>query len=62
LKRAGDDLLPLQVQDDTYPPIIVLEGGPDGEEEWQVEEILNLRKIRGATEVLVKWTGYIQLT
>ena len=35
---------------------------PDGEEEWQVEEILDLRKTRGVMEVLVKWTGYMQPT
>jgi len=62
LKRASDDPLPSQVQDDTHPPAIVPEGDPDGEEEWQVEEILNSRKTRGATEVLVKWTGYAQPT
>ncbi len=62
LKRAGDNLLPLQVQDDTQPPAIVPENDPDGEEEWQVEEILDSRKTRGATEVLVKWTGYAELT
>jgi hypothetical protein len=33
LKRASDDLLLSQVQDDTYPPAIVPEGSPDGEEE-----------------------------
>ena len=62
LKRAGDDLLPSQVQDNTQPLAIVTGDDPDGEEEWQVEEILNSRKTRGATEVLVKWTGYAQPT
>ncbi len=38
LKRAGDDPLPSQVQDDTQPPAIVPEDDPDGEEDWQVEE------------------------
>jgi hypothetical protein len=36
----------------------VPENDPDGEEEWQVEEILNSRKTKGTTEVLVRWTGY----
>jgi hypothetical protein len=62
LKRAGNDPLPSQVQDDTQPPAIVPEYDPDGEEEWQVEEILESRKTRGTTKVLVKWTGYAQPT
>jgi hypothetical protein len=62
LKRASDNPLPSQVQDDSQPPTIVPEDNPDGEEEWQVEEILNSKKTRRATEVLVKWTGYIQPT
>jgi hypothetical protein len=62
LKRAGDDPLPSQVQDDTQPPAIVPENDPDGEEEWQVEEILDSRKTKGTMEVLVRWTGYAQLT
>ena len=62
LKRAGDDPLPSQVQDDTQPPAIVPEDDPDGGEEWQVEEILESRKTRGTTKVLVKWTGYAQPT
>jgi hypothetical protein len=62
LKRAGNDPLPSQVQDDTQPPAIVPEDDPDGEEEWQVEEILESRKTRGTTRVLVKWTGYAQPT
>jgi len=37
----------------------VPEDNPDGKEEWQVKEILDSRKIRGTTEVLVKWTGYV---
>ena len=60
LKRAGGDPLPSQVQDDSQPPAIVLEDNPDGEEEQQVEEILDSKKTRRTTEVLVKWTGYAQ--
>jgi transposase InsO family protein len=62
LKRAGDDPLPSQVQDDTQPPAIVPEDSPDGEEEWQVEEILDAKRTRGATRVLVKWTGHARPT
>ena len=62
LKRTSDDPLPSQAQDDTQPPAIVPEDDPDGEEEWQVEEILDSRRTRGATKVLVKWTGYAQPT
>ena len=62
LKRASDDPLPSQVQDDTQPPAIVLEDDLDGEDQWQVEEILDSRKTRRATKVLVKWTGHVQPT
>lgn len=62
LKRAGDDPLPSQVQDDTQPPTIVPENDPDGEEEWQVQGILGSRKTKGAMEALVRWTGYAQPT
>ncbi len=40
LKRAGNDPLLLQAQDNTQPPTIVLGDSLDSEEEWQVEEIL----------------------
>ena len=62
LKRASDDPLLSQVQDDTQPPRIVPEDNPEGEEEWHVEEILDSRKTRGATKVLVKWTSYTRPT
>jgi hypothetical protein len=42
LKRAGDDPLPSQVQDDTQPPPIIAED--TGKQEWFVEEILKARK------------------
>jgi hypothetical protein len=60
LKRAGDDPLPSQVQDDTQPPPIIAED--TGEQEWFVEEILKARKERRDYQVLVKWTGYAQST
>ena len=63
LRPAGTDPLPSQVVTDTQPPAIISE---DGEEEYEVEEILQARtrKIgRGShREVLVKWTGYLRPT
>ena len=63
LRPAGTDPLPSQVVIDTQPPAIISE---DGEEEYEVEEILQARtrKIgRGShREVLVKWTGYLRPT
>ena len=61
LKRAGDDPLPSQQQDDTQPPAVVPDS-PEGGEEWQVEEILQARKTRRGTQLRVKWTGYAQPT
>jgi hypothetical protein len=60
LRRAGDDPLPSQVQDDTQPPAIISE--ETGEEESQVEKILDVRKKGRGQQVLVKWTGYAQPT
>jgi hypothetical protein len=61
LKRAGDDPLPSQQQDDIQPPSIVPNDDPD-QEEWQVDEILNVKKTRRGTRLLVKWTGYARPT
>lgn len=36
--------------------------GRGEDEEWQVEEILKAKKVRGKTELLVKWTGYAKPT
>jgi len=38
------------------------EGKPikiEGVEEWEVERILNKRKVRGAEKYLVRWKGFI---
>jgi hypothetical protein len=63
LRPAGTDPLPSQIITETQPPAIVSE---DGEEEYEVEEILRARtrKVgRGSRrEVLVKWTGYTRPT
>jgi hypothetical protein len=63
LRPAGTDPLPSQIIAEAQPPAIISE---DGEEEYEVEEILRARtrKIgRGSRrEVLVKWTGYARPT
>jgi hypothetical protein len=35
------------------PPVVI-----DGEQEWEVEEILNSRMFRNRLEYLVKWKGF----
>jgi hypothetical protein len=59
LKRAADDPLPSQQQDDNQPPAVVESSFEEGDtEEFGVEEILDAKKTRGRTRLLVKWTGY----
>ena len=59
---AAEDPLPSQRSDDTQPPAIQV----DGEEEYQVEEIVNesrTRRGRGwQVKYLVRWTGYARET
>ncbi|KAG9097213.1 hypothetical protein FS749_006820 [Ceratobasidium sp. UAMH 11750] len=45
---------PFQCEPIPQPPIVT----PEGEEEWEVEEILSSRKRRGEIQYLVKWLGY----
>ena len=52
LEPAADDPYPGQLQP-PLPPVIV-----DGEEEWQVDEILDARMRYRKLQYLVKWTGY----
>jgi hypothetical protein len=63
LRPAGTDPLPSQIVTEAQPPAVVAE---DGEEEFEVEEILRARTRkfgRGSRrEVLVKWTGYTRPT
>jgi len=39
---------------ETPQPVIV-----EGKEEWEVEKILNKRKIRGKNKFLVQWKGFM---
>jgi len=43
----------------TAPPLPVI---VEGEKEWEVEEILDSRRIRGQLQYLVKWTGFADPT
>ena len=59
LRPAADDPFPSQKQTDWQPPAII---NDEGEEEWEVERILQERKKRVGRgfrhEFLVKWIGY----
>jgi hypothetical protein len=61
LKKAGEDPLPSQRQDDSQPPPLIPET-ENTEAEYKVERILQaVNKPRGRgfrREVLVKWVGY----
>ena len=53
LTLAPEDPIPGRHPKPPPPPVIV-----DGEQEWEVEEILNSRQFRNRFEYLVKWKGY----
>lgn len=59
LRRAADDPLPSQVNDDTQPAGIVMD---DGNEEWEVEKILKTRPRGRGFQALIKWKGYSKPT
>jgi len=52
LHAAADDPIPGQVIPTPLPVIV------EGEEEWEVEEVLHSRRIRGRLQYLVKWRGF----
>ena len=52
LEPARDDPLPGQIQPPP-PPVVV-----EGEDEYEVEEVLDARIRRGVLQYLIKWTGY----
>jgi hypothetical protein len=58
VRPASTDPLPSQVVDDSEPPPVIV----DGELEYEVEAILDVRRRRrgrrSRVEALVKWTGY----
>jgi hypothetical protein len=56
LHAVAEDLLPGQV---TLPPFPVI---VEGEEEWEVEQILDSRRMRGWLQYLIKWRGFADLT
>ena len=58
LKRAAADPFPNQRQDNSRPPVIIV----DGEEEWEVERILRRCTKGRQRQVLVKWKGYLTPT
>ena len=47
---------PLPGQEEPEPPLIIL----DDEEEWKVEDIINIRKKRNKLEARAKWVGYTE--
>lgn len=58
LRLAADDPLPSQQSDNHQPPAILADEG----EEYEVEDILQAKKVRRQWKVLVKWTGYVEPT
>lgn len=56
LERVAEDPIPGQVV--VPPPPVVIEG----QEEWEVEQILDSRLFRRRPQYLVKWLGYDQTT
>ena len=55
LRKAATDPFPSQQRDDTRPPAIVDE---NGDEVYEIEDILCARTYRGQRQALVKWVGW----
>jgi len=53
---AAEDPLPGQVMPPPLPVIV------EGEEEWEVEEILDSRRMQGRLQYLVKWRVFADPT
>ncbi|KAI0992229.1 hypothetical protein K3495_g15957, partial [Podosphaera aphanis] len=66
LRKANEDPLPSQQQDDKQPPPIVNQADPQAEPEQEVEKILRSEKFRRGRgyirRVLVKWKGFAEPT
>jgi len=52
LHAVADDPIPGQIIPLPLPVIV------EGEEEWEVEEVLDSRRIRGRLHYLVEWRGF----
>lgn len=57
LLPAEENPLPSQTLEDENPGPIT---GDDGEEEYQIDEVLRCRTRKGERQALVKWTGMAQ--
>jgi len=55
LSAAPEDPILERKPQAPLPPIVV-----DGEEEWEVEEILDSRWYRRRFQFLVKWKGFVR--
>ena len=56
LHLAADDPLPGQILPPPLPVVV------DGEQEWEVEEVLDSRRVRRRLQYLVKWKIYPEPT
>ena len=58
LRQQLEDPLPSQRRIDTEPAAILVQG----ENEWEIEEVVRHRRQGGWWQVLVKWVGYTDPT
>lgn len=59
LRRAATDPLPSQTILEPQPPALI---GEDGEQEWEVDDIIREKGHGNNRKFLVKWTGYTRPT